>query len=143
MWLISLRDLQWRLRRFAISVLATGVAFGLSLVMTGVITSLHNEGERTVALYQADHWLVAEGASGPFTALLSCELSPGGSVGRHVQQEFSELVLGLDGQGQASVDGHSHALGAGDVVHVPLGAVLAIENLGEHPLRYLIIKARG
>lgn len=88
-------------------------------------------------------WDLLGPAAGPFTALLSCELSPGGSVGRHVQQEFSELVLGLDGQGQASVDGSPHALGAGDVVHVPLGAVLAIENLGEQPLRYLIIKARG
>jgi putative ABC transport system permease protein len=75
--LISLRDLQWRLRRFVISVLATGLAFGLSLVMTGVIAHLHNESERTVALYDADHWLVADGASGPFTAstYLSADLA--------------------------------------------------------------------
>jgi putative ABC transport system permease protein len=77
MWLISLRDLQWRLRRFVISVLATGLAFGLSLVMTGVIAHLRNESERTVALYDADHWLVDAGASGPFTAstYLSADLA--------------------------------------------------------------------
>lgn len=88
-------------------------------------------------------WDLLGAAAEPFTALLSCELSPGGSVGRHVQQEFAEVLVGLDGRGEASVDGRACALVAGDVVHVPRGAVLAIENHGDLPLRYLIIKARG
>jgi quercetin dioxygenase-like cupin family protein len=88
-------------------------------------------------------WDLLDAAAEPFTALLSCELSAGGSVGRHVQQEFAEVVVGLDGRGEASVDGRARALGAGDVVHVPRGAVLAIENHSDAPLRYLIIKARG
>jgi putative ABC transport system permease protein len=69
MWLISLRDLRWRSRRFLISVLATGLAFGLTLVMTGVMAHMRNESKRTVALYDADHWVVASGSSGPFTAV--------------------------------------------------------------------------
>ena len=88
-------------------------------------------------------WSLLRGAADPFTAILSCELSPGGSVGRHVQQQDPEVVVGLAGSGQASVDGRACPLGAGDVVHVPLGSVLAIENPGEQPLRYLIIKAKG
>jgi mannose-6-phosphate isomerase-like protein (cupin superfamily) len=33
-------------------------------------------------------------------------------------------------------------LGPGDVVHLPLGAVLSLENRSaERPLRYLIVKA--
>ncbi|HYJ10856.1 MAG TPA: cupin domain-containing protein [Polyangiaceae bacterium] len=87
-------------------------------------------------------WNLLGAPAEPFTALLSCELSAGGSVGRHVQQEFAEVVVGLDGKGEATVDGRACALGAGDVVHVPRGAVLAIENQDDAPLRYLIIKAR-
>jgi quercetin dioxygenase-like cupin family protein len=84
------------------------------------------------------------GEAPPFTAILSCELSPGGSVGPHVQQEFSEVVVGVEGRGEATVDGHAHALFAGDVVHLPLGSVLAIQNFADDaPLRYLIIKAQA
>jgi mannose-6-phosphate isomerase-like protein (cupin superfamily) len=42
------------------------------------------------------------------------------------------------------VDGRRFPLGAGDVVHVPLGAVLAIDNqTSQVSLRYLIVKARS
>ena len=88
-------------------------------------------------------WNLLAGPAEPFTALLSCELSGGGSVGRHVQEHFPEVVVGAGGKGEASVDGRACPLGPGDVVHVPLGAVLAIVNQdAEAPLHYLIIKAR-
>jgi quercetin dioxygenase-like cupin family protein len=80
----------------------------------------------------------------PFTAVLSCELDPGGHVGRHVQQHFPEIVVGLSGRGEAWVDGEPTALGEGDVVHLPLGSTLELRNhSNEAPLAYLIIKARG
>jgi quercetin dioxygenase-like cupin family protein len=89
-------------------------------------------------------WSLLDTRAEPFTAILSCELSPGGSVGAHVQEHFPEVVIGVEGDGQATVNGTGHALGAGDVVHLPLGSVLAIENRSaDAPLRYLIIKARG
>jgi quercetin dioxygenase-like cupin family protein len=89
-------------------------------------------------------WNLLHGAAEPFTAVLSCELSAGGRVGRHVQQEFPELVLGLAGDGEALVDGARHALVTHSAVHLPLGAQLEIVNRSEHePLRYLIVKARG
>jgi putative ABC transport system permease protein len=67
MWRVALRDLQWRRRRFVIAVLATSLVFGMTLLMTGVSASLHNEGRRIVAALGADAWLVARGAPGPFT----------------------------------------------------------------------------
>ncbi|MFO7566773.1 MAG: cupin domain-containing protein [Enhygromyxa sp.] len=80
----------------------------------------------------------------PFTAVLSCELDPGGSVGRHVQEHFPEIVIGLEGVGEAAVDGQWHSLGPGDVVHLPLGSVLELRNRSDsEALRYLIIKARA
>jgi quercetin dioxygenase-like cupin family protein len=89
-------------------------------------------------------WSLLAGEASPFTAILSCELSPGGSVGPHVQEEFPEVVIGVEGRGEATVDGVRRPLSSGDTVHLPLGSVLSLSNLSDDaPLRYLIIKARG
>ncbi len=88
--------------------------------------------------------LLAGRAAPPFTAVLSCELAPGGRVGRHRQEHFPEIVIGLEGQGEARVGDAAQPLTPGDVVHLPLGQALELRNLSdEAPLRYLIIKARG
>ncbi|MCA9635668.1 MAG: cupin domain-containing protein [Myxococcales bacterium] len=80
----------------------------------------------------------------PFTAVLACTLDPGGSVGRHVQQAFPEIVVGIAGEGEARVGGEPRPLGPGDVVFLALGEVLELRNLRDDaPLEYLIIKARG
>jgi putative ABC transport system permease protein len=67
-WLISLRDLQWRRRRFAIAVVATALVFALGLVLSGVKASFDNEVHRTVDSFAADAWLLKAGSIGPFTA---------------------------------------------------------------------------
>ena len=67
MWLITLRDLQWRRRRFAIAVVATAVVFALALLLSGVSTSFDNEINRTVRSFQADAWIITRGGFGPFT----------------------------------------------------------------------------
>lgn len=68
MWLIGLRDLQWRRRRFVIAVVATGLVFGISLLMAGTTHTMYEEGRRIVRSFDADAWLVATDATGPFTA---------------------------------------------------------------------------
>lgn len=89
-------------------------------------------------------WDLLEGGQAPpFTAVLGCELAPGGSVGRHQQEQFPEIVVGLGGDGVASVDGEEYSMCRGDVVHLPLGSVLALRNRSAtEPLVYLIVKAR-
>lgn len=87
---------------------------------------------------------LVHGATEPFTAVLSCELAPGGRVGAHRQEEFPELVIGVAGEGEARVNGVAHVLDALHAVHLPLGAALEILNRSERePLRYLIVKARA
>ncbi|MDP9019323.1 MAG: ABC transporter permease [Actinomycetota bacterium] len=68
MWLLTLRDLQWRRRRFAIAVVATATAFAMSLLMSWVNARLHNEPGKILEVLGADAWVVDEGTSGPFTA---------------------------------------------------------------------------
>lgn len=67
MWLISLRDLGWRRRRFIIAVVSAALAFALTLLLEGTLAHMRSEGPRVVNLFGADGWVVADGASGPFT----------------------------------------------------------------------------
>ncbi len=69
MWLIPLRDLQWRHRRFVLGAVATAVVFTLTLLLGGVGSALRGEADRAVQAVGADAWLVREGASGPFHTL--------------------------------------------------------------------------
>jgi putative ABC transport system permease protein len=68
MVLISVRDLLWRRRRVLVAVVVTGMVFGISLLMAGTEYTLFEDGRRIVRSFDADTWIVAEGASGPFTA---------------------------------------------------------------------------
>ncbi len=65
----ALRDLQHRRRRFLVAVIGAGLLLAMSMIMSGLTDSFHNEASRTVHLAGADRWLVAEGAAGPFTAI--------------------------------------------------------------------------
>ena len=88
-------------------------------------------------------WDLAPNPSTPFTAVLACELEPGGSVGAHRQEHFPELVIGVEGIGSVEVNGVRSAFESGSVVELPCGHTLAIANGSEQqPLRYLIVKAR-
>lgn len=59
--------MKWRRRRFAAAILVTGLAFTLTLVLGGVLEHMRNESGRVVGMYPSGSWLVAAGATGPFT----------------------------------------------------------------------------
>ena len=71
MWLITLRDLQWRRRRFAIAIGATALVFAMTLVLAGLAASFRSEVSRTVGAVDADSWIVSDSVAGPFTAFSS------------------------------------------------------------------------
>jgi putative ABC transport system permease protein len=64
---VGFRDLQYRLRRFIIGVIATALVFSLTLVLGGIAAFFHNETGRAVGAFGADAWIVPEGVAGPFT----------------------------------------------------------------------------
>jgi putative ABC transport system permease protein len=65
---VSLRDLQWRRRRFLIGVVAAGLVFALAVILTGISASFVNEVSRTINAFHADQWVVSDKATGPFTS---------------------------------------------------------------------------
>ena len=65
---ITLRDLQWRARRFGLGVAAASLVFAVTLLLAGVYSSFRSEASRAVHNFHADRWIVPAGGSGPFTA---------------------------------------------------------------------------
>ena len=87
--------------------------------------------------------LCDSGPRPPFGAVLACELEGAGSVGAHVQQEFTEVLIVIEGEGMAQVAGSRLLMQPGVVLEIPLGQTLALENTSPRsPLRYLIVKAK-
>jgi hypothetical protein len=86
-------------------------------------------------------WSLMDGELPPFDCVLGCELDAGGSVGAHVQDECTEIVIVTEGRGHARVGDQSIPLSPGIVVRLPLGETLALRNGSDTDvLRYLIIK---
>lgn len=68
-WMLALRDLQWRRRRFGIAIIGTALVFAMTLLLAGLAAAYRNEAARTVKSLGADAWVVRSGITGPFTAL--------------------------------------------------------------------------
>jgi putative ABC transport system permease protein len=66
MWLIAWRDLQFRRRRFAISVVAVAFVLAITLLLSGLSHFFTAEIGRTVSQLGADAWAVSDKATGPF-----------------------------------------------------------------------------
>ncbi|WNG95133.1 ABC transporter permease [Mycobacterium sp. ITM-2016-00318] len=63
---VTLRDLQWRRRRFVIAIVGTGLVFAMTLVLTGLSNGFRVEADDTVDALGFDTYLVKSGPAGPF-----------------------------------------------------------------------------
>ena len=63
----ALRDLQWRRKRFVITIVGTALVFSMSLLMSGLSNSFEVEIDRTLATQQADWWVTRDDAAGAFS----------------------------------------------------------------------------
>ena len=79
---ITLRDIQWRARRFALGALATALVFAATLLLAGLHAAFVNEATQTVASFKADRWIVPAGVSGPFTQNVPLSAAQQGEVSR-------------------------------------------------------------
>jgi putative ABC transport system permease protein len=63
---VTLRDLQWRRRRFVIAIIGTSLVFAMTLVLTGLSNGFRVEADNTVDSMGIDAFLVRSGPAGPF-----------------------------------------------------------------------------
>jgi putative ABC transport system permease protein len=93
MWLATLRDLQWRLRRFVIAVIGTAVVFAMTLVLAGLSASFRDEARKVVRNVGADAWIVRAGAFGPFTTVSGMPGSTTADVARSPGVQAADPLL--------------------------------------------------
>src|ERR1700754_168178 len=61
---VTLRDLQWRRRRFVIAIVGTSLVFAMTLVLTGLSSGFRVEANDTVDTLGFDTYLVKTGPAG-------------------------------------------------------------------------------
>jgi len=66
MLIAALRDLQWRKKRFAITLVTTALVFAMSLVMSGLAQSFPDEVDGLLVRLGGVGYLAAPGSPGPF-----------------------------------------------------------------------------
>lgn len=79
---ITLQDLKFRRRRFAIAIIGVALVFAMALVMSGMSAGFRVEARRVVSTVDADAWLVPEGVAGPFTAFGTIDAAVADEVAR-------------------------------------------------------------
>jgi putative ABC transport system permease protein len=63
----ALRDLQWRRKRFVITIIGTALVFAMSLLMSGLSNSFSVEIDRTLDAQQSEWWVTRNDAAGAFS----------------------------------------------------------------------------
>lgn len=66
MLIASLRDLQWRRRRFVIAIVGTATVFAMTLILTGLANGFSAEAQRSVDSMGVDTFVIKSGSVGPF-----------------------------------------------------------------------------
>ena len=90
MVLIAFRDLQFRLRRFLISVVAVALVLALTMLLAGVAASFDIEVDTMIDRLDVDNWLVSSEANGPFLSAVP------------VPESTVDVVAATDGVEQAA-----------------------------------------
>lgn len=109
MLLMTLRDLQYRARRVVLVTVLVSLVLTLLYLMSGLVNQLQNEPHDAVAGIGADHWVVAEGVSGPFTAVSVLGIDVGSALGpdaRPIVTTRSSLALRDEEATEAVMIGH-------------------------------------
>lgn len=96
MWLVGFRDLFWRRRRFFIATVAAALVFAITLILSGLTASFHNETATTMQAIGADAWVVPAGVNGAFTSTETLPASAAAKIAAAPGVQHAEpLVLAL------------------------------------------------
>lgn len=142
MFLMTLRDLQYRAKRVALVTVLVALVLTLLYLMTGLVNQLQQEPGRTVAGIGAPTWIVADGVSGPFTSVSVLPLSIGDAFADVGAQPIVVSRGSLSGDGVEATEivlvGHipgalgQPAITSGEAITGP-GQIVVDESLERSP----------
>ena len=76
-------------------------------------------------------------------SLAEARLQPGGKTAAHLHPQTEEIYYLLEGTAKITIEGEQQAVGPGDAIAIPPGAVHQIENTGTSELKFLCCCAPG
>ena len=79
--------------------------------------------------------------TGDHSQLVAMTIPPGGEIGEEVHDEVDQVLIFVDGTGDAVLEGDRTPIDANDLVFVKAGTRHNFVNTGERPLRLITIYA--
>ena len=80
-------------------------------------------------------------ATGEHSQVVAMTIPVGGEIGEEVHEENDQLLVFVDGEGEAVLDGKTSAVTPNDLVLVPAGTRHNFINKGDSPLRLVTVYA--
>jgi mannose-6-phosphate isomerase-like protein (cupin superfamily) len=80
-------------------------------------------------------------ATGEHSQVVAMTIPAGEEIGEEVHEENDQLLVFVDGEGEAVLDGRSSPVGPNDLVLVPAGTRHNFINTGGGPLRLVTVYA--
>jgi mannose-6-phosphate isomerase-like protein (cupin superfamily) len=79
--------------------------------------------------------------TGPHSQVVAMTIPPGGEIGEEVHEHVDQLLLFVEGNADAILDGERSSVDANDLVFVKAGTRHNFVNTGDVPLRLVTIYA--
>lgn len=73
--------------------------------------------------------------TGPHSQVVLMSVEPGGEIGEEVHDDVDQVLVFVEGRGEAVLDGDSSGVEPGDLVFVPAGTRHNFVNRGESALK--------
>ncbi len=80
-------------------------------------------------------------ATGPHSQVVVMSIPPGGDIGEETHDDVDQVLVFVEGQGEAILDGDRSAVAPDRLVHVPAGTRHNFVNTGQVDLRLYTIYA--
>ncbi len=80
-------------------------------------------------------------ATGKFSQMVAMSIPEGTDIGEETHPDTDQIILVVDGEGEAIINKESHPIHEDDVIFVPAGSVHNIRNNGDESLKLLSIYA--
>lgn len=94
-----------------------------------------------VGLARRNHWFREVVATGVHAQVVVMSIPPGGEIGEEVHEGVDQVLVFVDGEGAAFMDGERSSVGAEHLVLVPAGTRHNIVNTGSSDLRLYTVYA--
>jgi mannose-6-phosphate isomerase-like protein (cupin superfamily) len=97
--------------------------------------------EDIAARAMANGWFREVLSTGPNSQIVIMSIPPGGDIGEETHDDVDQVLVFVQGEGQAILNGRASKVGPNRLVHVPAGTLHNFVNTGSVDMRLYTIYA--